>query len=70
MARAKEIVDRRRQEEVEDNDIQSDSELSVPATSLFDGIDTEGVELSDIEMGGIVGSGLADQDDQGDGING
>jgi uncharacterized Zn finger protein (UPF0148 family) len=51
VARAKEIAERRRQEEVVDNDIQSD------------GTDTEGVELGDIEMGGIAGnSSLADQD--------
>lgn len=70
IARAKEIVDRYRLEEVEDNDIQSDSKLSMPASSLFDGVDIEGVELGDIEMGGIAGSGLADQDDQGDSIDG
>lgn len=39
MAREREIAGRRRQEEVEGNDIQSDSELSVMASSLFNGIE-------------------------------
>ena len=53
--------------------MESDSELSVLASSLFSGMDMEdielgqgiGVELSDVEMGG-TGSGLTDQDDQDD----
>jgi hypothetical protein len=46
--------------------MESDGELSVMASSLFngmEGIETGGVELGDVEMGGI-GSGLADQDGQ------
>ena len=47
--------------------MESDSELSVLASSLFSGMDMEdielgqgiGVELSDVEMGG-TGSGLTD----------
>jgi hypothetical protein len=54
IARAREIAERQRQEEMKDNDIQSDSEH---------GMDTGGVELGDIEIGGIAGSGgLVDQD--------
>ena len=69
MARAEEIAARQRQEEVEDNDIQSDSELSLLASSLFDGMDIEGIELSDIEIDGTAASaGLADQDSQGNSL--
>jgi hypothetical protein len=57
IARAKEISERQRQEEVEDNDIQSNSNM--------EGIETSGVELSDTEIGSIAGSSsLADQDSQ------
>ena len=65
IARAQEIVNRRQAEW----DIESDSELSVLASSLFNGIeDIESgrgisVESGDVEMGG-TGSGLTDQDDQ------
>ena len=62
MAQAREIAERRRQEEVEDNDIQSDSELSAMDSSLLNGmedIETSGVKSGDIEMGG-TGAGLTD----------
>jgi hypothetical protein len=66
IAQAKDIAERQRQEEVEDNDIQSDSELSAMASSLFnsiEGIETSGAESGDVEIGGIAGSGgLVDQD--------
>lgn len=52
IAQARETAERRRHEEIGDNDIQSDIELSVPASSLFNGI--EGIETGD--------AGLADQD--------
>jgi hypothetical protein len=43
--------------------VDRESELSVLASSLFDGMDIESIELGDIEMSGIAGSsGLADQD--------
>jgi hypothetical protein len=53
--------------------MESNSELSVLASSLFNGMDMEdiesgqgiGVELGDVEMGGTR-SGLTDQDDQDD----
>jgi len=65
MAQAKEIAERQRQEEVEDNNLQSDSELSELASNVIDGMDIDSVESGDIEMGGIAGSGsLADQDSQ------
>ena len=52
-AQAYEIADCQRQEEVEDNNIldgQSDSELLVPASTVFDGI--EGIEPGpSIELG-------------------
>jgi hypothetical protein len=53
IAREKEVLERQRQEEVEDNDIRSDSELSELASSIFDGMD--------IDM-----DGQDDQDGQGD----
>jgi len=58
MARAREIVERRRREEIEDNDIHSD-ELSVLASSIFDSI---GMEM-DIDN---TGEGTGDGDEDGD----
>jgi hypothetical protein len=67
MAQGRAIEERRRQEELEDNDIQSDSPLPELRSSLFDGIDIEGVESGDVEMGGTAGiTSLANQDDQGE----
>jgi hypothetical protein len=48
MAQTREIAERRRQEEVEDNDIQSDSELSEMASSLFNGM--EGIETGGVSQ--------------------
>jgi hypothetical protein len=70
IAQAEEIARRRRQEEVEDNDLlsnQSDGELSVLASSLsnsMEGIESSqgiSVESGDEEMGAI-GSGSSVQD--------
>jgi hypothetical protein len=59
MARGRAIEERWRQEELEDNDIQSDSPLSELGSSC--------VESGDVEMGGTVGiTSLANQDDQGE----
>jgi hypothetical protein len=70
MAQAREIVERRRQKEVEDNNIQSDSELSVLASSLFNGIgmeiDINNVELGDIG-GGVQSDGESNSNGNGDG---
>jgi hypothetical protein len=66
VARAQEIVNRR----LAELDMESDSELSAMDSSLFngmEGIETGGVELGEIEMGG-TGAGLTDQDGQ-DGQN-
>jgi hypothetical protein len=63
IARAWEIVNRQQAEW----DMESDSELSVLASSLFngmEGIETGGAELGDVEMGG-TSSGPTDQDGQG-----
>jgi hypothetical protein len=63
IARAWEIVNRRQAELY----MESDSELSVMASSLFngmDGIETGGVKSGDVEMGG-TSSGLTGQDGQG-----
>ena len=66
MARGRAIAECRRQEEFEDNDIQSDGLLSKLGSSLFDGMDIEGIESGDVEMGGTAGiTSLANQDDQG-----
>jgi hypothetical protein len=59
IARVQEIVERRRQEEIEDNNIQSDKP-SVLASSIFDGI---GMEM-DIDN---IGEGTGDGDVDGDG---
>jgi hypothetical protein len=70
VARAHEIVDRRQREW----ELESKSELSILASSQFNGMDSIessqgiGVKLSNLEMGGI-GSRLTcwgDQDDQDD----
>jgi hypothetical protein len=46
--------------------MESDSELSVLASSLFNCIGIEGVKSSKIKIGGITGiSSLGDQDGQG-----
>jgi hypothetical protein len=50
MARAKEVSEHRRQEEVEDNNIKSNSELSELASCEFDGMDIEGVKSGDIHL--------------------
>lgn len=63
--KSREIIDRRRVEW----DLESQSELSVLASSQFDGMDGIessqgiGVKLGDVELGGTSG-GLADQDAQ------
>jgi len=59
-------VERWRQEEVEDNDIQSDSELSVLASSLFDGMGME-MDIDNVELGDIGGGVQSDGDGDGDG---
>jgi hypothetical protein len=65
IARGREILARQRQEEIEDNNIQSDDELSELASSLFDGM--EGIESGSVGMGGTAGSAsLADQGRQGE----
>jgi hypothetical protein len=66
MAWAREIVERRRREEVEDNDIQSDSELSVLASSLFDGIGME-MDIDNVELGDIGGGVQSDGNGNGNG---
>ena len=50
VARAWKIAERRRQEEVEDNNIKSNSELSELASCEFDGMDIEGVKSGDIHL--------------------
>ena len=63
IARAQEIVGRRRQEEIEDNDIQSD-ELSVLASGIFDGI---GMEMDIDNTGEGTGDGDEDSNEGGNG---
>jgi hypothetical protein len=64
--RARQIYDRRQQEEIEDNDIMlnhtsdSDSELLVLGSSLFNGM--EGIEIGGgIEVGGGIDVGGDDK---------
>jgi hypothetical protein len=60
MARAWEIVNRRQQEQYQEQ--ESESGLSVLASSPFnsmEAIETGGAELGDVEIGGI-GRGFAD----------
>jgi hypothetical protein len=77
MARAHEIVERRRQEEFEDNNIlaaedsdcDTDSDLLVLASSLFNGM--EGIEYSSIDGGDMDSGGIElDSDDNDAGTTG
>jgi hypothetical protein len=59
MENAHAIAEKERQRQEKERNLESDSELSVLASSPFNGM--EGIELGDVEMGG-TSSGLADQD--------
>jgi hypothetical protein len=65
IAQAQEIVERQRQEEIEDNNIQSD-ELSVPASSIFDGIGME-MDIDNTSEGTSDGDKDSDSDEDGNG---
>jgi hypothetical protein len=61
------IAEKERRRQEKERDLECDSELSVLASSLFNGMDgMDGIELSqsgDVEMGG-TSVGLTDQDGQ------
>jgi hypothetical protein len=74
IARAQAVVDRQRQEELVDNDINdgnnsdTDSEMSVLASSLFNGMD--GIEYSGTAGIETSGSAELESDDDGNGAPG